>query len=83
MAAAVAAKSASVGLGILSAAKIYDLDFIELDSEQYDFLISEKAFEDERVKDFLNALNSNEFIERLTILDGYTFESLGEIIEIG
>jgi putative molybdopterin biosynthesis protein len=83
VAAAVAAKSASVGLGILSAAKIYDLDFIELYSEQYDFLISEKAFEDERVKDFLNALNSNEFIERLTILDGYTFESLGEIIEIG
>lgn len=83
VAAAVAACSAGAGLGILSAAKIYDLDFIELYSERYDFLISEKAFEDERVKDFLNALNSDEFNERLILMGGYTFEDLGQIIEIG
>lgn len=83
VAAAVAAGSANAGLGILSAAKIYDLDFIELYSEQYDFLISEAAFEDERVKDFLNALNSDEFKERLLLMGGYTFKDLGQIIEIG
>ncbi|HZK20751.1 MAG TPA: molybdopterin biosynthesis protein [Oscillospiraceae bacterium] len=83
VAAAVAAGSACAGLGILSAAKIYDLDFIELYSEQYDFLVSEAAFSDERVKEFLDALNSNEFKSRLKGMGGYTFEDLGQIIEIG
>lgn len=83
VAATVAAQSAQAGLGILSAAKIYELDFIPLYSEQYDFLVAESALSDERVKSFLEVLNSDIFKQRLERMGGYTFESIGQIVEIG
>ena len=50
VAAAIAAGTADAGLGILSAAKIYGLDFIPVSEEQYDLLIAESALELEPVK---------------------------------
>lgn len=63
--------NADMGLGIYSAAKMYDLDFIPVCDEEYDFIISEQAFESEAVKKFLEILKSEEFLERTQILGGY------------
>ncbi len=73
VAALIAAGNADCGLGIYSAAKMYDLDFIEICTEEYDFLIDENAYESEKVQKFLEAFRSDEFIERLTEMGGYSF----------
>ena len=72
VAALIAAGNADCGLGIYSAAKMYDLDFIEICTEEYDFLIDENAFESEKVQKFLEAFRSDEFKQRLTKMGGYS-----------
>lgn len=74
VAALIAAGNADCGLGIYSAAKMYDLDFIEICIEEYDFLIDENAFHTEAVKAFLKVFADEEFRKRLTEMGGYTFE---------
>ena len=64
--------NADMGLGIYSAAKMYDLDFIPVCSEEYDFIISEDAFFDEKVQLFLEILKSDEFRRRIEALGGYS-----------
>ncbi len=71
VAALIAAGNADCGLGIYSAAKMYDLDFIEICTEEYDFLIDEIAYEGEKIKNFLEAFNSDELKERLEEMGGY------------
>lgn len=71
VAAAVKNGNADMGLGIFSAAKMYDLDFIPLCNEEYDFLISEDALENEGVKAFLSILEGEEFRRRIELLGGY------------
>ncbi len=63
--------NADMGLGIYSAAKMYDLDFIPVCDEEYDFIISEDAFDNENVKLFLEILKSDEFSARIEKLGGY------------
>lgn len=64
--------NADVGLGIYSAARMYDLDFIPVVNEEYDFIIDSDAFENEKVKLFLEILRSEEFRQRLDALGGYS-----------
>ena len=64
--------NADMGLGIYSAAKMYDLDFIPVCDEEYDFIISEDAFGNENVQLFLKILKSNEFAARIEKLGGYS-----------
>ena len=82
VATAVKTGSATTGLGIYSAAKALDLDFINVTFEDYDFLVPEHLLEDERVKEFIEILGSNEFKEKVNALGGYGFENTGEIILI-
>ena len=82
VATAVKTGSASVGLGIYSAAKALDLDFIDIAYEDYDFLLPYELLEDERVKEFIRTLKSQEFKERVEALGGYGFENIGEIIMV-
>lgn len=84
MAVATAVKTglASTGLGIYSAAKALDLDFIDIAYEDYDFLVPYELLEDERVKKFIQVSKSDEFKERVEALGGYGFENIGEIIVI-
>ncbi|MBE6775807.1 MAG: molybdopterin biosynthesis protein [Ruminococcaceae bacterium] len=72
VAAIIAAGNADCGLGIYSAAKMYDLDFIEICVEEYDVLISEKAYGTSQVQAFLDVMKSGEFKERLMQMGGYT-----------
>lgn len=82
VAAAVAGGNADCGLGVYSAAKTYDLDFVPLANEEYDFLVSNDAFFHDGVKAFLSALKSSEFKERLNNFGGYDCKNSGEIIPV-
>ncbi len=72
VAALIAAGNADAGLGIYSAAKMYDLDFIPICNETYEFLIDKKYLENPMVKAFLEVLYSDEFKTRLNEMGGYT-----------
>ena len=77
---AVKTGAATTGLGIYSAAKALDLDFIEVAYEDYDFLVAYDILEDLRVNRFIQILKSDEFKKRVSTLGGYGFEHTGEII---
>ncbi|MBQ7598394.1 MAG: molybdopterin biosynthesis protein [Clostridia bacterium] len=71
VAALIAAGNADTGLGILSAAKIYDLDFIPVCTETYDFLVDVRYLEDPMVRAFFAALRSDACRARLEKMGGY------------
>ena len=73
VAALVASGSANVGMGIYSAAKMYDLDFLPICEEEYDFLIPETMLAMPAIKELIDILKSEPFKSRLTALGGYTF----------
>lgn len=80
VAAAIAAGSADAGLGILSAARIYNLGFIPVCEEQYDLLISESAMQLESVQRLVDILKGEEFAGRMQKMGGYTLVNPGGII---
>ena len=82
VAAQIAAGTADAGMGIYSAAKIYDLDFIPICLEQYDLLVSDEAYETPMFKKLLEILKSEEFKNRLEILGGYEVHNPGSIREL-
>lgn len=71
VAAQIASGTADAGLGIYSAALTYDLDFIPICNEEYDFLIDENAIGSEKIQVFLKVLHSDELKQRLERLGGY------------
>lgn len=78
VAAAIASGSADAGLGIYSAAKTYDLDFIPLWDEEYDFLALTETLHDDNVRKFIETLKSEEFKTRLSGMGGYDCDNSGE-----
>ena len=70
---------ADAGMGIHSAAKMYDLDFIPIWTEQYDLLISDDSWETPMIQEFISVIKSEAFLEELCKLGGYTFNQPGEI----
>ena len=74
VAAKIAAGNADVGMGIYSAAIMYGLDFIPICNEEYDFLVSNDCLEHPVFNEFLKALHSDEFADRIEKLGGYTIE---------
>ena len=82
VAAQIVSGSADVGMGIYSAAKLYELDFIPVCIEEYDLIIPDSAWETPAVKKLLKTLKSEQFKEKLNALGGYTVDDPGEIIEI-
>lgn len=81
VAALIAADSADAGLGIYSAAKLYDLDFIPVCDEQYDLLIPDYAWDSPLVSRLLEVLKSDEFRSRLDRLGGYKLDKPGTVRE--
>jgi len=80
VAAAIAAGTADAGLGIFSAAKIYNLEFVPLWQERYDLLVLEEAMQLETMQHFREVLASTALKDRLEELGGYVVENPGEII---
>jgi len=71
VAALVAAGMADAGIGVYSAAKMYDLDFLHICDEDYDLLIADHALALASVKALLEVIESDEFKTRLDALGGY------------
>ena len=81
VAAQIANGSADAGMGIYSAAKLYDLDFIPICVETYDLIISDSAWDTPMVQQLLRVLKSKEFAEKMEELGGYTVEQPGEVVQ--
>ena len=79
VAAAVSSGSADAGMGVLSAAKAMELDFIPIGNEEYDFAIPEEYLKLPMVRAFIGVLKSSEFHKKLDEMGGYTYSSAGEI----
>jgi putative molybdopterin biosynthesis protein len=82
VAAQIASGSADAGMGIYSAAKLYDLDFINVCIEEYDLIIPDHAWDTPMVQQLLVTLKSDAFKEKILSLGGYTVENPGQVIEI-
>lgn len=80
VAAAVASGTADAGMGILAAARIYNLSFVPVIQEQYDLLVADQTFENEQFQRLLTVLKSAEFAERLEKLGGYQLNHPGEVL---
>ena len=78
----IAGNSADVGMGIYSAAKLYNLDFIPVCVEEYDLLIPESAWGKGMVRQLIHTLKSREFKDRINALGGYILDRPGEIIDV-
>lgn len=81
VAALIDAGSGDAGMGIYSAAKIYNLDFIALYEEEYDFIITKESYDLSIVQDFIKIIKSTQFHSSLMELGGYDFVNTGEVIE--
>jgi putative molybdopterin biosynthesis protein len=82
VAAQIVSGSADAGMGIYSAAKLYDLDFIPICIEEYDLIIPDHAWNTSQVQQLIATLKSEAFKEKILSLGGYTVENPGEIIPI-
>jgi putative molybdopterin biosynthesis protein len=82
MAVAVAVLSgrADVGLGIYAAARALDLDFIPVVQEEYDLVIPEQFFEEEKIQALLSVIRSAEFQEAVKALGGYDLSLTGKTV---
>ena len=74
VAAQIAGGNADAGMGIYAAAKIFDLDFIPIADEEYDFLVKTDTLNHTTVQAFLEVLHSDELKNSLNELGGYKFD---------
>ncbi len=79
VAAQIASGTADAGMGIYSAAQLYDLDFIPVCVEQYDLLITDEAWETPMVQQMIRTLQSPKFRARLEELGGYQIDEPGRV----
>lgn len=82
VAAAVAAGTASVGLGILPAAKAFSLDFVPLVEERYDLLLSSLFLKTPEAALLLKIIADPKFQSEVEALGGYSMREAGTMIEI-
>lgn len=79
VAALVASGSADAGMGIYSAAQLYNLDFVPLCLEQYDLLVPDYAWDAPGVRQMIEVLQSEAFRERLEQLGGHQVDHPGTV----
>jgi len=73
---------ADCGLGVYSAAHIFDLDFIPICEEDYDLLLKEDMLESKYIEHLLSTINKESFRKRVENLGGYNLKNMGEIVRI-
>ena len=84
IAASVAGGRADAGLGILSAARAIDVDFLPLLSEQYDLVIPTEFYTGDLLKPLLELVRSDEFKSAVDALGGYDTTMMGHVVaELG
>ncbi len=79
VAAAVANNTADAGLGVYSAAKALDVDFIPIEWEDYDLVLPKKHLEDPRIIKMIELIKHRGFIEKIEALGGYKTEEIGAV----
>lgn len=82
VAAQIANGSADAGMGIYSAAQLYDLDFLPICIEEYDLIIPDHAWKTPVVQQLIATLKSPAFREKMLAMGGYTVDHPGEIIPL-
>ena len=82
VAGAISRGEAEVGVGLLAAARQFDLDFIPLFSERYDLVIPTEGFHDPRLAPLFEDLQSLEFRKSLRNLSGYDTEAIGMYLDV-
>ena len=78
----IAGGSADAGLGIYSAASLYDLDFLPICIEEYDLLVPDSAWDTPMVQKLVELLKSDKFRDRIEAMGGYTLDRPGTLIEL-
>ncbi len=82
VAAAVAAGTASVGLGILPAAKAFNLDFIPMVEERYDLLLSDAFYKGREARLLFSIITDQSFQQKIEDLGGYSMRDAGKVIDL-
>lgn len=80
VAALVQSGAADCGMGIESAARAMDLDFVAVGHEEYDFAIEKSNLELPHIQAFIEVLKSDEFQRKVRQMGGYEFPQCGEIV---
>ena len=80
VAAAVKSGAADVGLGVLSAARALELDFISWRAERYDLALMTDFLEHPGVKAILAVIQSREFKDQVEALGGYDLSDCGKLM---
>lgn len=78
VAAAVAAGTARVGLGILPAAKAFGLDFVPLVEERYDLLLSDSFSKSPEADLLMTIITDPAFHHRVEAMGGYSMRDAGK-----
>ena len=78
VASTVASGIVDAGLGILTAAKAMDLDFIPIANERYDLIIPSVHFYDEKIQRVIQTIRSDEFKKAVFQMGGYDVSRTGE-----
>ncbi|GAB3456679.1 molybdopterin biosynthesis protein [Actinophytocola sediminis] len=78
VAAAVAAGRADTGLGILAAARAFDLDFVPVAEEPYDLVLRAEDLDSAQLAPLWTLLDREDFRERIESLGGYSCVETGK-----
>ncbi|WP_339062016.1 molybdopterin biosynthesis protein [Tepidibacillus marianensis] len=80
LAAAIKGGNADAGLGIYSAAKVLDLDFIPVAEERYDLLMNKEFYQSELGQLLLNVITSDSFKNEVESMGGYSCRDTGNLL---
>jgi len=82
VASAVAEGNVDIGLGILSAAKVFGLDFVPVIKERYDIIIPKEYYSSLKIQKILAIIKSRKFQKKVLSLGGYDLSQSGKVIEV-
>ncbi|MBI5845430.1 MAG: molybdopterin biosynthesis protein [Deltaproteobacteria bacterium] len=83
VAAAVSSGEVDCGMGIFSAAKALNCDFVPVITEQYDLVIPAAFWETEKIAAMMDVIRDPGFKKRVTELGGYHTERTGDVVFMG
>ena len=78
--AAIAGGRADVGMGVLSAARAMGLDFVPLQTEQYDLVIPLEFYESDLIQPLMSLVRGDEFRRQVEALGGYDTSTMGQVV---
>ena len=81
VASSVAEGNSDAGLGILSAAKAFHLDFIPVARERYDIILVSQFYSNQKMQEILKVICSDDFRKRISDLGGYDLSLSGKEIK--